>query len=66
MFSFLNLSFSSNSAAGAINGDEFEEITCSSPEIDGDAIGFAAETVFVAVATALEAAVGDAETIFRR
>ncbi|RDY10400.1 hypothetical protein CR513_05080, partial [Mucuna pruriens] len=71
MFSFLSLSFSSNSSAGALQGDEFDEITCSSPELDGDTIGFAFGiadngcgdgTATVAVVPAG----GDAERIFRR
>jgi hypothetical protein len=40
-FSFLNLSFSSRSSAGARGGDELEDITCSSPEFDGETIGIA-------------------------
>jgi hypothetical protein len=40
-FSFLNLSFSSRSSAGARGGDELDDITCSSPEFDGETIGIA-------------------------
>jgi len=71
MFSFLSRSFSSNSSAGTLDGEEFDEITCSSVEFDGDTIGFdigIAEsgsgdgTATLAVAPAG----GDEERIFRR
>jgi hypothetical protein len=64
-FSFLSLSFSSARSAGAVVGDEFVEITCSSPEFDGDIIGFAVEiTAKDTVTGAGPVAIGD--VIFRR
>jgi hypothetical protein len=62
IFSFLSFSFSSKISAGEIDGEEFEEITCSSPETDGDTIVFPVGTATVA----FEDGAGDAETIFRR
>ncbi|KAM2274289.1 hypothetical protein ACFX1S_044119 [Malus domestica] len=44
MFSFLSLSFSSIISDDALIGDELEDITCSSPEFDGEIIGFAIGT----------------------
>jgi hypothetical protein len=76
-FSFLNLSFSSRSSAGARGGDELDDITCSSPEFDGETIGIAigitvigigegTETVAVFISTVAvaetETDAGDGET----
>ncbi|KAM1774606.1 hypothetical protein ACFX1R_046027 [Malus domestica] len=44
MFSFLSLSFSSIISDDALIGDELEDITCSSPEFDGEIIGFTVRT----------------------
>ncbi|TQE06938.1 hypothetical protein C1H46_007467 [Malus baccata] len=44
MFSFLSLSFSSIISDDALIGNELEDITCSSPEFDGEIIGFAVGT----------------------
>jgi len=71
MFSFFSRSFSSNSSAGALDGDEFDEITCSSVEFDGDTIDFAigiAEGVGSDGTATLPVAPagGDEERIFRR
>ena len=76
-FSFRSLSFSSRSSAGARDGEELDDITCSSPELDGDIIGIAVGIAVngigegtATVAVAIPAAVGDGDgegvEIFRR
>lgn len=78
MFSFLSRSFSSRTSdvevellirlaniAGAATGDEFDEITCSSPELDGDTRGANADIAAIAGGTTVAAADTDGE-IFRR
>jgi len=59
------------SSAGASDGDEFDDITCSSPEFDGEMIGIAVNGIGAGTTTAA-GAVGDGdgdgagEEIFRR
>lgn len=50
------------SSAGASDGDEFDDITCSSPEFDGDMIGIAVNGIDEGTETVAGAVVdGDVE-----
>ncbi|KAM2526801.1 hypothetical protein TB1_024123 [Malus domestica] len=60
MFSFLSLSFSSIISDDALIGDELEDITCSSPEFNGEIIGFAVGTAQI------DTTCGGGGLIFRR